>query len=204
MLQIGRHIFSLSDEELDLRAKVRDMKDAQSHISMMDEFARYMKLQRQIDKLMSQIKDSGKYSYESIYCITVSTHTVSQLLLIKTFFLQCLQITIRTVQGITALTEKHFSAVSKSVSCTQYTDKLLKCSSPRLMEQGLGKRHFFSSSTSSQHFHFRVRLLTAHTQQCTKTAAHLELQGTITHLLIYKIKLWLAKQTVQGLSLIHI
>ena len=72
MLQIGRHIFSLSDEELDLCAKVRDMKDAQSHISMMDEFARYMKLQRQIDKLMSQIKDSGKYSYESIYCITVS------------------------------------------------------------------------------------------------------------------------------------
>ena len=103
-----------------------------------------------------------------IYCITVSTHTVSQLLLIKTFFLQCLQITIRTVQGITALTEKHFSAVSKSVSFTQYTDQLLKCSSPRLMEQGLGKtkRHFFSSSTSSQHFHFRVRLLTAHTQQC--------------------------------------
>ena len=73
MLQIGRHIFSLSDEELDLRAKVRDMKDAQSHISMMDEFARYMKLQRQIDKLMSQIKDSGKCSYETIYSITVSS-----------------------------------------------------------------------------------------------------------------------------------
>ena len=58
--QVGRHIFSLSDEELDLRAKVRDMKDEQSHISMMDEFARYMKLQRQIDKLMAQVKDSGK------------------------------------------------------------------------------------------------------------------------------------------------
>ena len=59
-MQVGRHLFSLSDEELDLRAKVRDMKDAQSHISMMDEFARYMKLQRQIDKLMTQIKDNGK------------------------------------------------------------------------------------------------------------------------------------------------
>ena len=65
---------------------------------------------------------SSTISITQIYSITVSTNTVSQLLLIKTFFLQCLQITIRTVQGITALTEKRFSAVSKSVSYTQYTD----------------------------------------------------------------------------------
>lgn len=56
---IGRNIFRASDEELDLRTKMRDMKDELSHINMIDEFARYMKLQRKIDKIMMQIKDTG-------------------------------------------------------------------------------------------------------------------------------------------------
>ncbi|KAK7494573.1 hypothetical protein BaRGS_00014226 [Batillaria attramentaria] len=58
---VGKRVFSVSDEELDLRAQVRDLKEQQSSISMMDEFARYMKLQRQIDKLASQVKDSGEF-----------------------------------------------------------------------------------------------------------------------------------------------
>jgi hypothetical protein len=59
MFQIGRYVFTVNDEELDLYSKVKDMKDEQSHISMIDEFARYMKLQRKIDKMMTQVKELG-------------------------------------------------------------------------------------------------------------------------------------------------
>jgi hypothetical protein len=72
MFQIGRYVFTVSDEELDLYSKVKDMKDEQSHISMIDEFARYMKLQRKIDKMMTQVKESGW-----LLCSLVHLHHVS-------------------------------------------------------------------------------------------------------------------------------
>ncbi|KAL8580134.1 hypothetical protein ACOMHN_050236 [Nucella lapillus] len=68
---MGRHIFSANDAELDLRAKVLDMKDEQSGISMMDEFARYMKLQRQIDKLIAQVKESGSSRQKKVAMLNI-------------------------------------------------------------------------------------------------------------------------------------
>ncbi|PVD28109.1 hypothetical protein C0Q70_10691 [Pomacea canaliculata] len=59
-VKVGNCIFSPDDAELDLRAQIRDLKDQQAQISMIDEFARYMKLQRQIDKFLSQVKESSK------------------------------------------------------------------------------------------------------------------------------------------------
>ncbi|XP_050394193.1 guided entry of tail-anchored proteins factor 1 [Patella vulgata] len=54
-----KRLFKLSDSELDLRAQVKDLKCEQASISMADEFARYMKLQRKIDKCLQEIKSEG-------------------------------------------------------------------------------------------------------------------------------------------------
>ncbi|XP_025097711.1 tail-anchored protein insertion receptor WRB-like [Pomacea canaliculata] len=66
-VKVGNCIFSPDDAELDLRAQIRDLKDQQAQISMIDEFARYMKLQRQIDKFLSQVKESKKETYYAGY-----------------------------------------------------------------------------------------------------------------------------------------
>ncbi|XP_076444824.1 guided entry of tail-anchored proteins factor 1-like [Babylonia areolata] len=77
---VGRHLFSATDEELDLRAKVRDMKDEQSRISMIDEFARYMKLQRQIDKLIAKVKESGSSRQKKMTMLGLGVNTAVHIL----------------------------------------------------------------------------------------------------------------------------
>jgi len=58
--QFGSYFIRLSNEELNLRQQVRDLKAEQGSISMSDEFANYMKLQRKIDKLVEQVKKMGE------------------------------------------------------------------------------------------------------------------------------------------------
>jgi hypothetical protein len=59
-LQIGGYFIHLTDEELNLRQQVRDLKAEQGAVSMSDEFAKYMKLQRKIDRLVDQVKKMGR------------------------------------------------------------------------------------------------------------------------------------------------
>ena len=52
-------------EELDLMSQVSEMKKKMHQISMVDEFARYAKLQRQLNKLKDHLKSRGKFGYLS-------------------------------------------------------------------------------------------------------------------------------------------
>ncbi|XP_060081140.1 guided entry of tail-anchored proteins factor 1-like [Ylistrum balloti] len=57
--RLGKFFLHVSDEELNLRSQVKELKAEQDSISMTDEFARYAKIQRRIDKLMTQVKESN-------------------------------------------------------------------------------------------------------------------------------------------------
>ncbi|XP_033740723.1 tail-anchored protein insertion receptor WRB-like [Pecten maximus] len=57
--RLSKFLLHVSDEELNLRSQVRELKAEQDSISMTDEFARYAKIQRRIDKLMTQVKESN-------------------------------------------------------------------------------------------------------------------------------------------------
>ena len=59
--QLGSYFIHLTDDERNLRQQVQDLKLEQSSVSMSDEFAKYMKLQRKIDRLVDQIKKMGKF-----------------------------------------------------------------------------------------------------------------------------------------------
>ena len=59
--QLGSYFIHLTDEEMNLRQQVKDLKLEQSSVSMSDEFAKYMKLQRKIDRLVDQVKKMGKH-----------------------------------------------------------------------------------------------------------------------------------------------
>ncbi|XP_041351832.1 guided entry of tail-anchored proteins factor 1-like [Gigantopelta aegis] len=59
-LLIGKTLFKVSENELNLRAEVRDLKREQESVSVTEEFARHMKLKRKIDKLMADVKNYGK------------------------------------------------------------------------------------------------------------------------------------------------
>jgi len=60
LLQLGSYFIRLKDEELNLRQQVRELKSEQGTVSMSEEFAKYMKLQRKIDRLVEQVKKMGK------------------------------------------------------------------------------------------------------------------------------------------------
>ncbi|ESO93599.1 hypothetical protein LOTGIDRAFT_119246 [Lottia gigantea] len=64
--KISREIFKLTDEELNLRAQAKDLKTEQESVSMADEFAKYMKLQRRIDKNLAEIKALGNPRQQNI------------------------------------------------------------------------------------------------------------------------------------------
>ncbi|XP_021359233.1 tail-anchored protein insertion receptor WRB-like [Mizuhopecten yessoensis] len=57
--RLSRFFLHVSNEELNLRSQVRELKAEQDIISMTDEFARYAKIQRRIDKIMAQVKESN-------------------------------------------------------------------------------------------------------------------------------------------------
>uniref|UniRef100_A0A3Q3MZX6 Guided entry of tail-anchored proteins factor 1 n=1 Tax=Mastacembelus armatus TaxID=205130 RepID=A0A3Q3MZX6_9TELE len=49
-----------AEQESEMRAEIQEMKKEQSSISMMDEFARYARLQRKINKMTDKLKTHGE------------------------------------------------------------------------------------------------------------------------------------------------
>ncbi|KAL5011067.1 hypothetical protein ScPMuIL_013372 [Solemya velum] len=56
---VGTILYPVLDEEMNLRSEVLDLKSEQNRVSMTEEFAKYMKLQRSIDKLTEKVKVLG-------------------------------------------------------------------------------------------------------------------------------------------------
>ena len=51
---------------MNLKSQVKEFKAEQGTISMTDEFAKYAKLQRKIDKIMNQLKQFSKLMVDKI------------------------------------------------------------------------------------------------------------------------------------------
>uniref|UniRef100_A0A672RVX2 Guided entry of tail-anchored proteins factor 1 n=1 Tax=Sinocyclocheilus grahami TaxID=75366 RepID=A0A672RVX2_SINGR len=49
-----------ADQETEMRTEIQNMKMELSTVSMMDEFARYARLERKINKMTDQLKTLGK------------------------------------------------------------------------------------------------------------------------------------------------
>ena len=49
-----------AEQEGEMRAEIQEMKKEHSSISMMDEFARYARLERKINKMTDKLKTHGK------------------------------------------------------------------------------------------------------------------------------------------------
>lgn len=56
---IGSILFKVSDDEKKMRAEITDLKEKQAVLSVTDDFAKYAKLQRQVDKLLNQVRAKG-------------------------------------------------------------------------------------------------------------------------------------------------
>ncbi|XP_071115435.1 guided entry of tail-anchored proteins factor 1-like [Haliotis cracherodii] len=84
---IGKSVFRLTNEELDLRSQVRDLKSEQESVNMADEFARYMKIQRKIDKIMGQLKQLGSSRSQRLTMlkvgIKIAIHVVHALIMLS-------------------------------------------------------------------------------------------------------------------------
>ncbi|KAK3583930.1 hypothetical protein CHS0354_033716 [Potamilus streckersoni] len=72
---IGNLFFSITDEELNLRSQLRDLKMEQGSISITDEFARYMKLQRKINSFTDAIKKFDSTRTKQMMMLTVGVKT---------------------------------------------------------------------------------------------------------------------------------
>lgn len=49
-----------AEQESEMRAEIQEMKKEQSSISMMDEFAKYARLERKINKMTDKLKTHGE------------------------------------------------------------------------------------------------------------------------------------------------
>lgn len=49
-----------AEQEMEMRTEIQNMKLELSSISMMDEFARYARLERRINKMTDKLKTHGK------------------------------------------------------------------------------------------------------------------------------------------------
>lgn len=59
-LQLTKMVQKDAEQESEMRAEIHEMKKEQSSISMMDEFARYARLERKINKTTDKLKTHGK------------------------------------------------------------------------------------------------------------------------------------------------
>lgn len=64
--QMSRVLQKDAEQESQMRAEIQDMKQELSTVNMMDEFARYARLERRINKMTDKLKTHG----------TVLTHSV--------------------------------------------------------------------------------------------------------------------------------
>lgn len=77
-LQIAACFAKPSNEDRNLLSTVLKLKAEQKFISMKDEFAAYSKLQRQILKLESQLKDGSQSRRTKILAVKGSIHIILQ------------------------------------------------------------------------------------------------------------------------------
>lgn len=56
-----------AEQESEMRAEIQEMKREQSSISMMDEFARYARLERKINKMTDKLKTHGEGHSQSFH-----------------------------------------------------------------------------------------------------------------------------------------
>ncbi|XP_071137415.1 guided entry of tail-anchored proteins factor 1-like isoform X2 [Mytilus edulis] len=56
LILLSKQIYPVCDTELNIRSQIKDLKTEQDGVQMVDEFARHAKIQRKIDKLLSQVK----------------------------------------------------------------------------------------------------------------------------------------------------
>lgn len=57
--QISRVLQKDAERESQMRAEIQDMKQELSTVNMMDEFARYARLERKINKMTDKLKTHG-------------------------------------------------------------------------------------------------------------------------------------------------
>ncbi|CAI9734045.1 entry of tail-anchored s factor 1-like [Octopus vulgaris] len=80
-------LFKADENELNLRSELRDLKTEQTTVSMSEEFARFFKLQRRIDKLGQDIKQKGNARKQKISAITVAVQFGGKVLQVLTMLL---------------------------------------------------------------------------------------------------------------------
>lgn len=75
LFQIFRLLQKDAEHESLMRSEIQNMKQELSTISMMDEFARYARLERKINKMTDKLKTHGKYlSLMFSFCLSVSSY----------------------------------------------------------------------------------------------------------------------------------
>ncbi|XP_048853727.1 guided entry of tail-anchored proteins factor 1 [Brienomyrus brachyistius] len=76
-----------AEHELEMRKEIQDMKKELSSISMMDEFARYARLERKInkmtDKLKSLVKSRAAYQAKVKWVVNIVYHVLQAVLMIS-------------------------------------------------------------------------------------------------------------------------
>lgn len=58
--QLSKMVQKDAEQESEMRTEVQEMKKEQASISMMDEFARYARLERKINKMTDKLKTHGE------------------------------------------------------------------------------------------------------------------------------------------------
>lgn len=71
-VQVSRLLQKDAEQESLMRSDIQSMRQELSSISMMDEFARYARLERQINKMTDKLKTHGNF-YERFFILRVST-----------------------------------------------------------------------------------------------------------------------------------
>lgn len=59
IFQISKYVYRVTDSEMNIRVEIKDLKSEQETISMTEEFAKYAKLQRKVDKHTAEVKRLG-------------------------------------------------------------------------------------------------------------------------------------------------
>ena len=61
-IQVLHKMSNVSDQELEKRQQLAELRNELQHISMVDEFPRYARLQRNITKLSDEVTKYSKYN----------------------------------------------------------------------------------------------------------------------------------------------
>lgn len=59
MFKLSKMVQKDAEQENEMRTEIQEMKREQASISMMDEFARYARLERKINKMTDKLKTHG-------------------------------------------------------------------------------------------------------------------------------------------------